>query len=371
LVNKDRLVTEFVQLVAMDSPSFEEMEVGTYVKEQLRALGFEIREDEAGRKNHGSCGNIYGFLKGTKELEPILFCVHMDTVEPARGKTAVIAEDGTITSKGNTVLGADDFAGITAILEALRVVQENNLAHRPIEVLFTTAEEVYSKGIAHFDYSWLKSKEGYTLDLTGPVGMAAYKAPSILAMEIQIKGKAAHAGFAPEEGVHAIAVAAKAISELKLGHIDEETTQNIGIIHGGLMSNIVPESCSIKGEVRSYDHEKAVRETEKTKAVFERFAKEYKAGLEFTVTIGCKAYETPIDDPVVKRFEEACGQLDLPCRMIETFGGSDNNVLATYGFRGIVLATAMNQCHSVKEYTSVNELCKIAEVTVRLMTSDR
>ena len=104
------------------------------------------------------------------------------------------------------------------------------------------------------------------ITLTGPVGMAAYKAPSILAMEIQIKGKAAHAGFAPEEGVHAIAVAAKAISELKLGHIDEETTQNIGIIHGGLMSNIVPESCSIKGEVRSYDHEKAVRETEKTKA---------------------------------------------------------------------------------------------------------
>ncbi len=370
MVNRERLIEEFVQLVAMDSPSFDEGKVGAYVKNQLSELGFEVREDEAGVKNHGSCGNIYGYLAGDKALEPILFCVHMDTVEPAKGKAAVIHEDGRITSNGDTVLGADDFAGITAILEALRTIKEEALSHRPIEVLFTTAEEVYSKGIAHFDYSWLLSKEGYTLDLTGPVGLAAYKAPTIMAMDIQIQGKAAHAGFAPEEGIHAIAVAAKAISELTLGHIDEETTQNIGIIQGGLMSNIIPEYCRVRGEVRSYCHEKAVRETEKTKEIFQRAADAYKAKLIFDVSIGCKAYETSKDDTVVKRFEAVCKDLALPCSLIETFGGSDNNVLADFGFRGIVLATAMNQCHSVKEYTSAEELCRIAEVTRQLMLSD-
>ncbi|UOO38120.1 M20/M25/M40 family metallo-hydrolase [Oscillospiraceae bacterium CM] len=369
--NQLRIIDEFTNLVAIDSPSYDERQAGDYIKKKLTALGLVVVEDDAGEKIGGNCGNIYGYLEGDLDLEPLLFCAHLDTVEPARGKEAVIDADGVIHSRGNTVLGADDMAGVTAILEALTVLTEHKLSHRPIEVLFTVAEEVYCRGSAEFDFTKVLSREAYVLDLAGRVGTAAYMAPSILSFTATVRGRASHAGFAPQKGIHAIAVAADAISMLPMGRVDDETTLNVGMIKGGLATNIVPDHCVVRGEVRSLCHEKASRHAELVKKQFERSASAAHAALEFDLKTVSVAYETPLASPVVKRFENACNTLGLPVSLVKTFGGSDNNMMAQSGLIGLVIANAMNRCHACDEFTTTEELERAAELTLALMTDDR
>ncbi|MDR0858343.1 MAG: M20/M25/M40 family metallo-hydrolase [Oscillospiraceae bacterium] len=357
-MNTKRLINSFCELVSLDSPSFGERAVADYLAEKLRALGFETREYAI---EGGDSGNLYGYLPGSgkaSELPPVLLCAHMDTVEPSRGKRAVIREDGTITSGGDTVLGADDFAGIAAILEAIQASE----AHRPIEVLFCPAEEVYGKGSAQFDISVLKSQECYVLDLGGKVGTAAYKAPTIISWEAKVHGKAAHAGFAPQEGVHAIQLAAKVIAELPLGRVDGETTCNAGLISGGTATNIIPDLCVVKGEIRSFSHSKALERAVLVKAAFET-----RCEVEFSSAVNITAYETPLDAPVAERFREACERAGLSAEFVPTFGGSDYNHFAQKGLSGLVIACAMNNVHSRAEFTAIAELENVTRLTMELI----
>jgi|AGTN01.3.fsa_nt_gi peptidase T-like protein len=369
-MNKARLIDEFVKLVSIDSPSLGEREMGDYMAGRLKALGFSVTEDDAGVKLGGNCGNIYAVLPGSLPADALLFCAHLDTVEPSRGKRAVLHEDGVITSGGDTVLGADDCAALAVILEALQAIREQGLPHRTIELALMVAEEIYCGGSARFDFSRVRSRECYVLDLTGPVGTAAYQAPTVITFEAQVLGKSAHAGFNPEEGVHAIAAAAEAVAGLQMGRVDENTTFNIGVIQGGLAGNIVPERCIVRGEARSFVHEKAVRQAQLAREHFERSAARRGAAVEFTSRCGCQAYETPLSHRVVKRFEQACRSQGLSPVLQRTFGGSDNNYFAQHGIAGIVVATAMNNCHSCGEYTTQDELLRAAGLTASLMTSE-
>ena len=369
-INPTRLIGDFTELVLIDSPSFSERQIGDYIKSKLSALGLRVFEDGAGQMLGGNCGNIFGFLDGTINAASLLFSAHMDTVEPSRGKTAVIDRDGTIRSRGDTVLGADDFSGIAAILEALTIIREYNLPHRPLEVLFTVAEEIYCQGISRFNFQNLKAKDAFVLDLTGPVGTAAYKAPAIITFTVEVIGISSHAGFEPERGVNAIAAASEAIKALPLGRLDHETTLNIGIIKGGLATNIVPDKCIVKGETRSYSGEKALNCIELVEREFQKAAQRFGASYSFTNKIVCSAYETPLHHPILGLFKKACADIQLGCNLVKTFGGSDNNTLFENGITGLVLASAMEKVHSCQEYTTTDELCRIAELTLQLMTID-
>ncbi len=343
--------------------------MGDYLTKRLRGLGFAVSEDDAGRSMGGNCGNLYAVLEGSLPGEPLLFSAHMDTVEPSRGKRAVLHKDGTITSDGSTVLGADDCAALVALLKALETIRGQGLAHRTLELVISVAEEIYCGGISLFDFSRLRARECYVLDLTGPVGTAAYAAPSLVTFEAVITGRSAHAGFNPEDGAHAIAAAAEAVAGMRMGRVDADTTFNVGVIEGGRAGNIVPDRCVVRGEARSFSHERALTELERARDTLARAAVHWGASLEFSTSVCCEAYAVPFDHPVVKRFERACEAVGLPCALERTFGGSDNNHFAEYGITGIVLATAMMRCHSCEEYTSAEELGRIAALTAALMTS--
>ncbi len=369
MINTIRLVKEFCNLVSIDALPYKEREMAEVLKGYLTELGFEVTEDKAGEYYEGNCGNVYGYLPGTLEGPPLLFSAHMDTVEPGNNKRAIVHLDGTITSDGTTVLGADDLSGVVAILEAIRTIKEQGLEHRSIEVLFTIAEEVYIRGSEVFDYSKIKAKEAYVLDLDGTIGTAAIAAPTLVSFTAKITGRAAHAGFAPEEGIHAIMVAARAINKIKQGRIDENTTVNIGTISGGKAKNVVPDLCVLQGEIRSLSHEKAVALGEEIKSVFDEVVREHEAGLEYTTSFGCIAYEVSPKHSVVKRFEKVCQDFSCETKLIQTFGGSDNNNFLKNGITGIVLACAMHQVHSVKEYTTIKELEKCCSIVCGLMQS--
>lgn len=338
---------------------------------KLKELGFEVEEDNAGGHFGGNAGNLYAYLPGDLPGDPVLLSGHMDTVEPSKGKKGIIGEDGVIRSAGKAVLGADDVAGLVEILEGIRSVKEAGVPHRDIEILFAIAEELYIKGSSVFDFSKVRAKEAYVLDISGPVGSAAYKAPSLISYQVVVTGKASHAGFDPEHGVHAIAIASEAITQISQGHVDEETTCNIGLIEGGSGTNIVPEKCIVKGEIRSYSHEKATRCVEEVGNTFKKVAEKHGAESELTCEVHLIAYETAKDSVPVKRFERVSKELGLAGNLVETFGGSDNNSFAKNGIPGLVLSNGMYQAHSVNEYTTIKDLVTGAELIAGLITDEQ
>ncbi|MDO5389583.1 MAG: M20/M25/M40 family metallo-hydrolase [Eubacteriales bacterium] len=366
-IDEESIKKEFSELAAIDSVSFSERQLADCLTEKLRILGFAVTEDEAGKNYGGNAGNLYGFLKGTLPGAPVLLSAHMDTVQPGIGKKAVFTEDGRITSQGDTVLGADDLAGIVEILEAVRFLQRNQIPHRDVEVLFPIGEEVYVKGTNVFAFEKIRAKEAYVLDMSGKVGRAAIQAPSIVSFEAKIQGRAAHAGFEPQRGIHAISVMSKAIAEFLQGRRDGDLTFNIGTISGGEAVNIVPEICRCTGEIRGYDHRAVMACVEQTRENFMKHAHKAEAHCTFDYSINAVAYQIDKNASVVKRFEQSCKALGIKPELITTFGGSDNNNFVLHGIQGIVLSCGMFQVHSTKEYALVEELKKGAALVAELM----
>jgi tripeptide aminopeptidase len=378
MINTNRLVSQFKTMVEFDSETYHEREIADYLTLQLKEFGFEVEEDDAGIQlkeritgygNQFPTGNLYGRLKGNTESSPVLLSAHMDTVRPGIGKRAVQDEHGVITSEDETILGADDLSGVAAILEAVRVIKEENLPHPDIEILFPVAEENYGKGSQIFDYSKVSSKLAYVFDLSGEIGLAATAAPTLISFEIRIQGRNAHAGFCPQLGINAIEIGAHAISQLKQGWVDEVTTVNIGKISGGKQTNIVPDDCIILGEIRSLKDERALEELEKLRQIFSKTAALFEGSMEFLYEKQIEAYEIRDEEEVVKRFRKVCGQLGLTPVIQVTLGGSDNNHFVKNGIRGIVVACGMNEVHTTKEYTTVDQLEKTAALALGLITA--
>ena len=362
MIDTKRLVSEFCELVSIDSISFQERKMINVLKQKLEELHGEVQED--------SHGNLYAFFKGELSGNPLLFSAHMDTVGPGRSKEAVVLDNGMIVSKGDTVLGADDMAGVVAILEGIKTLKENHIPHRDIEVLFFVSEEAYIQGSQSFDYTIVKAKDAYVLDLSGAIGTASLQEPTLISFQIEVIGKASHAGFAPEAGVSAIAVASQVITKLELGRIDEETTVNIGKIQGGLATNIIPENVKIEGEIRSYDHDKALETLNQICEIFKKTTQTYEAKARQTYQIHLHAYQVSEDERVVQRFLKVCQNLEIPSVLTKTFGGSDNNSFLLNGIRGIVLACGMHNVHTTNEYTTIDDLLKSTTIVMKLMQSE-
>ena len=374
MVDKNRMLEEFKKLVAFDSESFKELDISKYLFNKLKELGLQVEIDNAGmllNPNVKATGNIYGFLKGNTEGDSILLSAHMDTVSPGVGKIAIINDDGTVTSDGKTILGADDITGIVSILEALTIIKERNLKHPDIEVVFFIAEEPYCRGSSVFDFGKIKSKYGYVLDLSGKVGTIALEAPSIYQFKIKINGKSAHAGFEPEKGVSAIVIASLAISKLKLGRIDSDTTSNIGMIRGGNGKNIIPDNVILEGEIRSVSDIKALNEANNIKKTFLAEAEDFGASIEFELNEMIKSYKLSKYSYVVKKYQDTLKQLNYgDASYITTFGGSDANSINKNGIECAVISNAMNNVHTTNEHFEIDEFVKSAEICLSLIRGE-
>jgi tripeptide aminopeptidase len=250
-----KVVETFLELIEIDSLSKNEKKMAEKIIEKLETIGVKAYIDDAGPKTGGNCGNVIARIPGTAQKPSLLFMAHMDTVTPGIGKKGII-KDGYIESAGDTILGADDIAGVAIILTAVENAIKENIDRGDINIAFTVGEELRLLGARYLEMDAIKSDYGFILDSDGDVGTIVLKAPSHECFEITLKGKAAHAGIEPEKGISAIKVAADAISKINFGRVDEETTSNIGVIEGGKATNIVCDEVFIKGEVRSHSPEK-------------------------------------------------------------------------------------------------------------------
>ncbi|MBQ9764001.1 MAG: M20/M25/M40 family metallo-hydrolase [Phascolarctobacterium sp.] len=356
-VNKERMLAEFKEVVAVPCHSLQERPIFELLRAKLEALGFTVEEDDAGEKLGGNCGNLWAFLPATKSgAVSVLFSAHMDGVEPCGG-TTVVQKDGYLYSDGTTILGGDDKSGVVGILEGVRMLVEDKAEHGDIQILFTIAEEGGVNGSRCMDRSKLRAEVAYALDGEGSPGEIVIGAPGQYRYKISVHGKKAHGGVEPEKGINAIMIAAKALAEVKrYGRIDEETTCNIGLIGGGVATNVVPDLVEIEGDVRSRSNEKleAVREEVVSTIcnAVEKFGGKFTAEVEHKYS----GFFIDTNSTVVKLAERACQLYGFTPDITQTGGGSDANFFNAYGVPCVILGTGMKNVHTVEEFLKEEDL---------------
>lgn len=366
MIKKDRIVNEFIELVKIDSLSLGERQMADMLKSKLEAMGLTVEEDEAGSKIGGNTGNLICNLKGEKAVPAILLMAHMDTVVPGIGKKPVI-DGNMIRTSGDTILGGDDVAGIVCILETIRTIMENNIPHGDIQIAFTVAEEVGLLGAKNMDYNKIYAKYGFVLDDGGKIGTVAVTAPSQNKIEINVIGKAAHAGVEPEKGISAIQITAEAISHMKLGRIDGETTANVGIINGGQATNIICDRIHISAEARSRDEQKLKVQTEHMSECFATAAQKFGGSVEFKSEIMYPTFKVKESDPIIRFLEKASAAAEIELKLEATGGGSDTNIINGKGIQAVDVSIGMDKVHSVEEQICIDDMVKAAEFLLEII----
>lgn len=366
MINKERLIETFMEYVKIDSETKNEKAIGERIMVDLKSLGLSAEFDDAGKKIGSNGNNIYCFIPGSNDSEPLLFSAHMDTVTPGIGIEPFI--DGNyIKSKGDTILGGDDKSGIVAVLEALKIIKENNLKHRPIEIMFSIGEEGGLNGVKSFDFSKLKSNKGIILDSGNSAGHIVTSAPGQTRIFATITGKASHAGSSPEDGISAIMVGAEAITNMNLLRVDEETTANIGTFNAIGPTNIVSPLAEIVAEARSRSNEKLNIQTNHMIDCFKKSCEKYKAKLEYEIEECYHSYVIDDNDKLVEMVSNICNNLGIEVKKIPSGGGSDANIYNRNGIKAINIGTGMELPHTLDERLSINDFINVTKVVLEIM----
>lgn len=352
-INKERLLKTFTELLRVNSPSFKEKGIGTLLEGKLRERGCRVYIQK-----YDKSFNIIAFKKGnTPKVQSLLLSGHMDTIEPTEGIRFDIQAD-RISSTGHTVLGADDKSALAQILEALSVLQEMNLPHGDIEIVFTSAEEKGLFGAKNLDYKEIRSRFGLVLDSGGSVGKLVVAAPSHIKYEMRITGKAVHAGIEPEKGISAIRVAAEVISAVPDGRISADSTANIGIIKGGTETNVVPKEVVLKGEIRSHDDKALQYIRRELFDTARRIAKKNKAGINISEHEEYKSFRIDESDSFLQFMDGVAKKCRITPSHVITGGGSDANIFNKRGIKTINISSGMQKIHSNEEYILLKDLYK-------------
>ena len=363
---QDEVVSLFTELAALPSPPGDERAVADRVGAYMRDLGLEVSEDDAGARIGSNAGNLYARVEAIEGGTPLFLCAHLDTVPPEAGIDPVV-ENGVVRNSAGTILGADNKAAVAVMLEATRRILAENRPHGGIELLFTPKEEVGLHGAAAFDHERLQARIGYVYDQAAPIGEVILGAPYAHSMEVRIHGRAAHAGMYPEEGRSAIAAAAKAISDLKLGRVDEESSANVGLISGGTAGNIVPEWCTFLAEARSHDPEKLADMIREMLEAATFAASLEDCQVETEVHKSYSGYRFKRDDLAVRLAGSALERSGFEPSYSLSGGAADANVFNERGLACVNLANGMAEIHTPDEHIAVADLERMVDVTLALV----
>jgi len=374
-INNERLKQLFLELVRIDSLSRREREVALRLQREVESAGAVCRYDGAGDRVRGNTGNLIGKVKGTLPQAPaLLLAAHMDTVAPGEGIKPIVEGD-IIRTDGSTVLGGDDKSGCAIICEVLHQLREQNIAHGPLDIVFTICEEIGLQGARNLDLSLIDAKEGLTYDSDSP-GLLIVRAPSAASVRFRVKGLEAHAGVSPERGISAIKIAANAIAAMRLGRIDDETTANLGVIEGGRAINVVPSEVIVRGEARSRSAAGLQSQVDHMVACFKEAVagasvliegKRFEAELDYAVHPSYDGMNISNDAPIVRRVIEAARRTGRVIEPAGTGGGCDANILNRRGLVVANLGTGMRDIHTVREWLDARDMSATAEVTLELI----
>ena len=365
------VVDLFTELAAIPSPPGEERAVAERVRSYLDALGLPVEEDDAGARVASTMNNLLCRLEPTSAGGmPLFLCAHLDTVPP-QGPIEPVVADGVVHNAAGTILGADNKAAAAVMLEATRRVVAERRPHAGLELLFTPKEEVGLLGAAAFDHERLRANVGYVYDQAAPIGDVILGAPHSRALRVRYHGRAAHSGMYPEEGRSAIAAAARAIADLRLGRVDAETTANVGVIEGGTAGNIVPEWCTFLAEARSHDEAKLADLVQEMLDTISFAATLAECEVETAVEKTYRGYRFRRTDFAVRLACRALERSGYEPRLLLSGGAADANVFNERGLACVNLANGMANIHTPEERITVADLEAMVEVTLALVDAAR
>lgn len=368
-INEGRLVEDFLNWAKVDGPSKYEQAISKLLVTELEELGFSIIFDDAHKNFGGECGNLYAYWEGTDAtIPPLFFSTHMDTVLPTKGLQPVI-RDGIIYSDGTTILGADDRAALASYIEAIRVIQEKELPCGPIELILTVNEQQGLTGSRYLDPSKLKSEMGYIFDSSGDVGQIITQGPYSSKFHIDVIGDSSHIGLNPEEGINAFKIAADIIKRVQNGKIDEETLVNIGEIHGGELSSIIPGYVKMTGEVRAFKKARLEEVLEEIFMIAKETASEHGGTVDNVIEKKYSGFDIDHSHLLVKNAEQAGEKAALNYYLTKTLGGADTNNLNEKNIQCITLGNGFRNIHTFQEHISVENLLNTGRYTVSLIQS--
>ena len=370
-VDAPDVVSLFTELAALPSPSSAEREVADRVIAYLRALGLQVDEDDAGERIGSTMGNLFCRLEPTADGgTPIFLCAHLDTVALTATLEPVL-DDGVIRNAGGTILGADDKSAVAVMLDAARRVVEEERPHAGVELLFTPMEEVGLRGAEAFDHTCFRASVGFVYDHAAPIGDVVLGAAHHRKIDVEFHGRAAHSGMYPEEGRSAIVAAGRAIADLRLGRLDDETTANVGQISGGTARNVIPDHCTFAAEARSHDERKLAEVVQEMLDTVTFAAGTAECDVETRVEQSSRGYRFRKDDLPVRLASAALERAGFTPRLILSGGGADANVFNERGLQCLNLANGMQNIHTPDEQITVADLEAMVEVTLALIDEAR
>jgi len=368
MINKKRLLETFIDLLRIKSPSKNEKEIVDYVSKKLKNLGLEVIIDRCGEKFGSNAGNIVALYK-TKNpsgSSPIFLAAHLDTVS-INGDIIPVIRNGKIFNKNKEcILGGDDKIAVASIIEALKVIKEKNIPTGNVYVVFTISEEIGVFGSKCLNMDLIKAKYGFAFDSDGDVGAIINKAPYQNSIFAYFKGKPSHAGIEPEKGIDSIKAAAVAISCMKTGRIDKETTCNVGKVEGGVARNIVAENTKLEMEVRSLKLSKLKKFTDKMIDDLKKGAKKIGAGLDYKIVREYNGFEIAENEIPVQIAKTSIKRLKIKPKIMSSGGGSDINIFNSKGKISINLSNGMENIHTNKEFVKVAQLMKLAQLVLEI-----
>jgi tripeptide aminopeptidase len=362
---KERLVDDFVRLCEIESPSGREREVADAVTDELRHLGLEVDEDGSAVETGSNAGNLLARIAGADGTRTLLLCAHLDTV-PLDAPVEVERRDGVLRNRNEAILGADNKAAVAVLLAAARRL----VAEAPptgVELLFTTSEELALQGAKAFDVSRLRADFGFVFDHATPIGEVIVAAPTYYRLEATLRGAAAHAGIRPEAGRNAIVAAARAISAMRLGRLDDETTANIGRIDGGTAGNVVAERCGMELEARSIDERRASEVASEMVDAVTEAASDADCDVETAVERLFRGYRHSRGCVPVSVAAAALESVGIEPRYVATGGGSDANAFVAAGLPIVNVANGTERNHEPEESVSVEALETMLDVTLAIV----
>ncbi len=384
---EDRLM----RYLAIEGQSGQEKLIAEAVAADLKALSVPasaIRYDTVHKRIDlpTQTGNLYADLPGTRKGPRLLFSTHLDVVPICSG--AKPKRDGKkIVPEGKTGLGGDNRTGCAVLVTLVETLLKHKLPHPPITLLFTVREESGLQGVHHIEPADLKDAAMcFNVDgklaaelITGAVGAQAW--------EVEIHGKAAHAGVAPEKGISSTLVASLALAEAhkggwwgKVERPQGKGTSNAGIFGGkkglaaGDATNVVTDYVYIRGEARSPEDAFAATITEAYRAAFEKAGGMVKdaggatAEVKFKGKAQYPSFRLGDDAPAVKHARRAAESLGLKPTTVFSNGGLDANWLVKHGVPTVTFGAGQYEIHTVNEYVDLPEYAQGCRMAAALAT---
>jgi tripeptide aminopeptidase len=380
-----------MRFLAVEGLSGQEKAIGEAVIAELTKVGVPasaIRFDKVNERIPAptQTGNLFVDLPGTRKGARLLFITHLDTVPLCAGARPR-REGDRIVSDGTTALGGDNRTGCAVLVTLVETLLKHNLPHPPLSLLFAVREESGIQGCRYLDPADLNGAAmGFNVDsklatdlITGAVGQEYW--------DVDVKGKAAHAGLAPEKGISATLVAAVALTEAgragwfgKVVKPDGHGTSNAGVFGGkdgkaaGDATNVVTDYVHIKGEARSPDLAFAHAITEGFREAFGKAQAEIKdadgatAEVKFEASHAYPPFTLADDAPVVRHALRAAESSGMKPTTVFSNGGLDANWLVKHGLPTVTIGAGQYEVHTVKEYVHLPEFANGCRLAVALAT---